>query len=273
MKRNLAMWAILGVALLGLSPLQAAWNWTFESGPEGWNVVDLQTGGPYDPPLAQYSVSQSSVGGCAGGYIHRLDPSSNSFAFRLPVEQLPEGQSWDGGRLEFCLRSTHHNWTSEAFVIVVGGDGTILRAPIALPGIDWSSYGLDLLPATFITSSGSQPTESQFLAVMGHVDALYIMAEYGAAVQENSAVDEVRLRPACEPLDAPQVWAEVTGTPEAPALRLAWLEVPGAWTYEILSVAGPWGAGVHLGETQGTTWELPVGTEDVGVFRVRARCD
>lgn len=126
-------------------------------------------------------------------------------------------------------------------MIVVGGNGTVLRAPIPLPNPAWSSYDLALEPQNFILMNGAQPDTATFQAVLGQVEALFIMAEYGAAVQETTGLDEVRLWPACEPVTAPLVWAEMAGTPEAPLVRLAWAEVPGAW--ELRDPAAGWSLG------------------------------
>ncbi|MFA7330787.1 MAG: laminin B domain-containing protein [Candidatus Delongbacteria bacterium] len=277
-RHSIAGWGRSGLAGLGLGLLlvsapRAAWHWSFDTDPQGWVVADLDTAGPYYPPLAQYSLSHSTAGGCVGGHVQRADPSSNSYAFSLPVEQLPENQDWSGGRLTFCLRSTHSNWTSESFVIVVGGNGTVLRAPIPLPSPAWSSYDLALEPQNFILMNGAQPDAATFQSVLGQVEALFIMAEYGAAVQETTGLDEVRLRPACQPVDVPLVLAETAGTPEAPRVRLAWGEVPGAWDYEILQLDGAWGVATPVGSTVSTQWELPVEGPGLGFYQVRARCE
>jgi len=264
---------ILGVAVVGLAcAAHAAWHWGFETGNVGWVVADLTTGGPYHPPVAIYSVSHSTSGGCQGGYILRADPSNRSFSFSLPVNQLPDGHDWSGGRLDFCLRSTHQTWTQEPFVVFVGGNGTELRAPVPLPGTQWSSYRVDLLPGNLLDAQGLTPDEEHFQAVMQQLEAVYIMAEYGAQVQETSGLDEVRLRAACpEALDEPVVQAQVAGTPETPVVELQWTEVPGAWGYTVWrAVDGSW---LQVGETTGTAWVLTPGAAETALFRVRAFCD
>ena len=261
------------VAFLALcGAADAAWHWDFSTDNEGWVVADLATGGPYHPPLAIYSVSHSTGGGCADGHIYRLDPSNRSFSFSLPVDQLPEGQDWAGGRLDFCLRSTHQTWAEEPFVVFVGGNGTELRAPVPLPGTSWSTYRVDLLPQNLLDATGQTPDATEFQVVMQHVEAVYIIAEYGAQVQENSGLDEVRLRPACAAaLDEPLVQAWVAGTPEAPVVELQWTEVPGAWGYTVWrAVDGSW---LQVGETAGTAWVLAPGAAETALFRVRAFCD
>lgn len=272
MRMKCVAWS-LGLALGLVATAGAAWTWHFETGTEGWVVADLRSGGPYYPPLAIYSASQSTEGGCEGGHLYRLDPSNNSFSFSLPTEQLPEGQNWSGGRLEFCLKSTHHTWTSEAYVLVVGGDGTVLKAPIPLPATSWNSYSLDLVAPSFLTMAGGVPGTTLFQTVMGQLEALYIMAEYGSAVQETTSLDEVRLVAACAPLEAPVVTATVVGTPSAPVLQLSWDEVPGAWSYEVLQLAEPWGTGISLGSSSASHWEWPLGSLESGFFQVRASCD
>jgi hypothetical protein len=261
---------LLLLALCGSSA--AAWHWGFETGSEGWVVADLTTGGPYHPPVASYSVSHSTSGGCLGGHIYRSDPSNRTFSFSLPVEQLPEGEDWSGGRLDFCLRCTHQTWTEEPFVVLVGGDGTELRAPVALPLTTWSSYRVDLLPGNLLDAGGQTPDEGEFQTVMQQLEAVYIIAEYGSQVQETSGLDEVRLRSACPGLlDEPMVQAWVGGSPETPQVELVWSEVPGAWGYTVWREAG--GSWLQVGETAGTSWILAPGLDEVGLYRVRAFCD
>jgi hypothetical protein len=264
---------ILGVAVVGLScAAHAAWHWGFETGNEGWVVADLTTGGPYHPPVAIYSVSHSTSGGCQGGHIFRADPSNRTFSFSLPVNQLPEGHDWSGGRLDFCLRSTHQTWTQEPYVVFVGGDGTTLRAVIDLPDAAWSTYRVDLSPASLEDMGGGPADPAEFQAVMTQLEAVYIIAEYGAQVQETTGLDEVRLRAACpEALDEPVVQAVVAGPPEDPRVDLWWTAVPGAWGYRVWSkVGGSWSP---VAETAGTTWSLEPGLDGTGLFRVRALCE
>jgi len=198
-----ALLALCGVA-------QAAWHWGFDTDNEGWVVADLTTGGPYHPPMATYSVSHSNSGGCLGGHIYRHDPSNRTFSFSLPVEQLPEGQDWAGGRLDFCLRCTHQTWTEEPYVVFVGGDGTELRATVPLPGTEWSTCRVDLLPENLLDADGQAPDEVEFQAVMQQLEAVYIIAEYGSQVQETSGLDEVRV---------PWRWTSLGCRPWWPAAR------------------------------------------------------
>lgn len=264
------VWLGALLALCGVA--QAAWHWGFDTDNEGWVVADLTTGGPYHPPVASYSVSHSASGGCLGGHIYRQDPSNRTFSFSLPVEQLPEGQDWSGGRLDFCLRCTHQTWTEEPYVVFVGGDGTELRAPVPLPGTSWSTCRVDLLPENLLDADGQAPDEVEFQAVMQQLEAVYIIAEYGSQVVETSGLDEVRLRPACAvALDEPQVQAWVGGTPEAPRVELVWAEVPGAWGYTVWREVE--GSRQVVGETAGTSWSLAPGLDEVGLYRVRAFCD
>jgi hypothetical protein len=264
------LWIFL--VLTAVATAEAQFNWSFTDGSEGWVVADLHTGGPYHPPMATYSVSHSSSGGCPGGYISRVDPSANSYAFSLPVEQLPDGQDWVGGRLDFCLRSTHATWTSEAFVLVVGGDGTVLRAPISLPAPTWSSYEVDLIPASFQTMAGATPSALQFQGVMAQVEALYILAEFGAQVQETSALDEVHLHLACpEALVAPALTILSAGTQEDPVVELAWDSVLGARHYALYEWQSQ--AWVLLATPLATQFTLPVAGDRLGRYQVRAICD
>jgi len=263
-------WSWAGVLVAG--PVLAALHWGFDEGPQGWMVADLSTGGPYHPPVGIYSVSHHSAGGCAGGYISRVDPSSQSFSFMMPVDQLPEGQAWAGGRLDFCLRSTHQTWTSEALVVLAAADGTVLRAPIPMPTSDWSTYRLDLLPAAFRDDTGLPPEAGRFNQLLGQLEAVYILAEYGEQVQETTALDEVRLRPACpDQLEAPVVNILRSGTAEQPRVDLVWAEVPGAWSYAVWrAVAGTWG---QVAETPSSSYSLSPPLDDVGALRVSARCE
>lgn len=267
--------ATLCSAVLLLVPggrADADWTWNFDTGAEGWLIADLETSGPYHPPLAYYSLSHSTSGGNPGGQVYRHDPSVNSFAFSLPVETLPEGTQLAGGRLEYCLRSTHNNWTSESFVVFAGSVMTLL-APVSLPSSSWTSYAVDLVAANLQHEGGGAVSDADVQAVMGSLEGIYIMAEYGSGNVETSYLDSVRLREACPELAAPQLALQAVGAPDPLELTLNWAPVAGANSYEVLRRTTPWGPGQSLGVTTALQWGLPLGADSLGCFQVRARCN
>ena len=250
----------------------ADWTWNFDAGSEGWLIADLQSSGPYHPPLAYYSLSHSSAGGNPGGQVFRSDPSVNTYTFSLPVQVLPEGAQLAGGRLEFSLRSTHSNWTSESYVIFAGAGETLL-APIPLPATVWSSYAVDLVAASLQHEGGGAVSEAEVQAVMGSLEGIYIMAEYGSGNVETSYLDSVRLREACPALAAPLLALQAIGAPDPLELILSWAPVAGANSYEVLRRTSPWDPGQSLGVTTALQWGLPLGADSLGCFQVRARCN
>jgi hypothetical protein len=267
--------AILCGALAGLvlvaGAVRAEWNWSFDSNAQGWTVADLHTFGPYHPPLRLYSLSHGTVGGCPGGYVYRADPSVNTFAFNLPLEALPEGVQLAGGRLEFCLRSTQQNWTSEAFVILGSPVATLLAA-IPVPASTWTPYGLDLLPANFVVEGGGAVNQALLESVFAGLEGFYIVAEYGTGT-ETTYLDTVRLRQACGPLAAPQVTAQVVGDSLLTQVQLDWPAVAGTYRYKVYQSDLSWQTSVLLGATTGLQWLVTPPAEGKAAFRVVASCD
>jgi hypothetical protein len=71
----------------------------------------------------------------------------------------------------------------------------------------------------------------------------------------------------------PSLGAGVLVVAEEPFLQLSWTPVPGAGVYEILLLETPWGRGQSLAITSDTIWTGPASGDQVGAFRVKARCD
>lgn len=245
--------------------------WDFESGAQGWVVADLQTYGPYHPPLATYSVTHIASGGCEGGYIQRFDPSSNSYSFRMPLEQVPAGTLAPGSRLQYCMRTTHQSWTGEPWVVLAGG-GQVLRADLPIADLFWSGRTLDFVPEAFLQINGQPVSQAMLGQVMESLDALYIMAETGSTIVETTSLDEVLLLPPCGELEAPVVTATALGQPDVDGILLVWNPVPGARSYQVLEYPEAWGPAQPLGTTEGLTWTVPV-TQATGIYGVRALCD
>jgi alkaline phosphatase D len=163
---------------------------TFDTGVDGWNIADLRSYGPYDPPLGTYPLSWNA----AEGYAWEYDPSSNSFFMNAPAKFLGDKSAYYGGQLTFQLKSTIANWANDNVVVIVGNNGKIICALIEpLPTTTWTSYRIPLLPSKFLYDgkNGQVVTESDFRGVLQNIKALRISGEYGAQVQETVGLDNV----------------------------------------------------------------------------------
>lgn len=190
-------------ALLTACPAAGAIVWDFEEGDSGWRVADMSCGGAYKTPLSYRDVTWAGTGGSPGGCIYAHDPTSNCFFFDAPAASLGDLSGYAGGLLEFSLKSTVSNWASDNAVVFVGANGTTLvGAIVPIPGTEWRSYVVRLLPSSFRRNglSGTPASASDMNGVLANVTALRISAEFGAAVQETTSLDSVRILPPTGPV-------------------------------------------------------------------------
>ncbi|MBP7935592.1 MAG: hypothetical protein KA354_13175 [Phycisphaerae bacterium] len=194
-------WAAIIVACMGtttglLPRAQAQIQWNFTSDSDGWVVADLQCGVAYRDALAAYPATWHATGGDSVGYISGTDQTSNCFFFQAPAEQLGNLSSYEGGRIQFSLKSSHNTWLQDNVVVLVGANSTVLVAEITpLPATSWTRYEVLLLADSFRynTKAGAVCSETGFQAVLANVIAMRIPAEFGSSVQETTSLDRVRL--------------------------------------------------------------------------------
>jgi hypothetical protein len=195
--RSLITGLVWNSAILMAPAAQAQIVWNFTTAASGWTSVDL-TCGAYRDPQATYPVTWHATGGDGGGYVDCADPSNRCFFFETPAASLGDLSIYEGGQLQFSLKSTHNSWSQDNVVVLVGANGLVLvTAVIPLPVTSWTRYEIPLVAGSFHydTKAGAVCSESDFRAVLANVTALRFPGEFGSAVQETSALDRVRLIP------------------------------------------------------------------------------
>lgn len=188
------IWALLAFAVA--VPASADLVWDFSEGAEGWRIADMNCGGTYATPRSYFNVTWAEEHGDPGGHIYSHDPSSYCFFFDAPAASLGNLSAYAGGTVEFSLKSTYNNWGTDNAVVLVGSNGVTLSGRIIpLPGTQWQRYSIWLIPGSFRRNglNGPQATTADLDGVLASVAALRISAEFGAAVQETSALDSVGL--------------------------------------------------------------------------------
>ena len=186
----------LGPAMGMLPCAQAQIQWNFTTDSDGWVVVDMQCGVTYRNALATYPVLWHAGDGDPDGYISGGDPTNNCFFFQAPGEQLSDLSAYEGGKILFSLKSTHNTWIQDNVVVLVGAGTVVLVAELTpLPTGSWTRYEIPLLAGSFRynTKTGVVCSDADFQSVLANVTALRIPAEFGAAVQETTSLDRVRL--------------------------------------------------------------------------------
>lgn len=244
--------------------------WNFDNDVEGWQIADLQVHGPYSVPLAYYSLNHISTGGNPGGYIRGPDPSSYTFSFCMPVSAFECVQTFLNGNISFYLRSTDNNWTDEPFLILIC-DTDVLISAFSLPTTDWQNYSIDFILENFYLYEGGDLTQGYFENLLQNVENIYIVAEYGAGVYEDTDLDTVILSGLDYiPLASPDVIISDLD-PVSEEITLSWDSIPSADNYMVYELASPYDTSVAEHTVAGTTITLPI-TTDARFYYVTALC-
>lgn len=197
--------ASAGLALLlaASAPFAAAQTWNFDTDAQGWIVHDLAGVGDYVTSFGTYAVDWNAAGGNPGGYISRIDPTSNTYFFEAPTAALGDYSAFVGGQLSFSLQSTMNTWTTDNVVVFRGGAGnlTLVAAINPIPAPTWGTYTLGLTADQFRYNNlgGGVVSTTDFAAVLGNLQAFRISAEYGNVVAEISGLDSVSFAAIPEP--------------------------------------------------------------------------
>lgn len=186
--------AVAATVLAG--PAQAAVNFGFDTGAQGWTVVE---GG---------AMSWVASGGNGGGYLQFTDLNSEDMRGEITLG----GADWSpylGGTLSFDARniSGHTDfWSPFGEVRITPTSGSPVTIDIAAPGQPhqdglWRTYTVVLSPASFA-------------AVLGSVQSLSIKTEFAVsdpgqpASFETMGLDNVRLTAA---VPEPSAWLLMLG--------------------------------------------------------------
>ena len=181
-----------GTAFAGIST-------TFDTGSEGWDIIDVVGVGDYGTVLGTYSADWSAVGGNPDGHVSFFDPSNGSFFFRAPAAYLGNQSAAIGQTLSFDLFTTDNTFSTDSVVVLVGGaPPRIIVAPIAQPAVGvWQSYTTSLDSAGFRLNNAAGPAVSpgDFASVLGNLQGVYLPGEFAVGQVETTRLDNVALIP------------------------------------------------------------------------------
>ena len=238
MKKGSTMFKSIIIVFILLSfSVYADTVWNFETGTQGWQIADLNTGGPYETPVGFYPVNHYATGGNPGGYMGGIDPTANTFSFCMPQSVFSCIQTFNGGNLSFSMKCNYNNWTSEPYLIVVCGS-QVLLSYIPVPTDYWQDYSIDFHYEDFFRYSGPGVTDEQFMMLMTEVTAIYIVAEYGAGVYEHTDLDSVVLSGVIENTPETPI-ADINVVSVSDEVTVSWNVIPGVAGYNVFVLPAP----------------------------------
>lgn len=153
---------------------------SFDSGTDGWSIIDLFDNGPYDQTKGTYDVTYDPTSGNPGGCISGTDPSSNTFFFKAPETFLGDKSAAYGGELIYNMMSLGGSYFDSADVVLIGA-GHVLAYNIAYnPGSSWTVMIAPLTETGWKMGnlSGAAVTETEFRETLAQLTALYMRGEY-----------------------------------------------------------------------------------------------
>ncbi|MHB1459997.1 MAG: laminin B domain-containing protein [Armatimonadota bacterium] len=181
----LSVWLLsssgLAIPLLAPDPGDGiAASSTFDSGVDGWQIIDLPDNGPYDHSYGLYDVSYDPSSGNPGGCITGTDPSSNTFFFKAPDSFLGDQSGIYGGELIYDMISIGGDYFDVADVVLIGAGLTITYDVVGNPGTTWKAMIAPMTETGWKLGnlSGAAVTEQQFREVLAQLTGLHIRGEY-----------------------------------------------------------------------------------------------
>ncbi|MHB1459996.1 MAG: laminin B domain-containing protein [Armatimonadota bacterium] len=152
----------------------------FDSGDEGWKVVDVPDNGPYDqisnPIVPTYHTDMGTSGGC----VSSTDPNGVTFYWQAPEAFLGNKLAAYGGALTFDLRTEGSALWQDADVVLIGG-GTVLVYDIPTdPTSEWANYRVPFSEGGWKVGSllGTTATANDLRYVLSDLTTLLIRGEY-----------------------------------------------------------------------------------------------
>lgn len=201
---SIKLWVGTLMLLAGAQAAQASMAANFDSGNEGWQVVDFLSPNQYTMPGATYSANFNSSGGNLAGYIDFADPSSGSFFFAAAASFRGDLSAYLGGALSYSQKVTSGNnaqWRDDPDVVIVSAGQALVYQNAVNPGSGWTSFAVALGGSGWRKDnlSGATVTDAEFLSALGNVSALYLRGEYINGVEETTGLDAVSINPVPEP--------------------------------------------------------------------------
>lgn len=196
---------VIAVSLASSATAQAARSANFDSGNDGWSVVDFLTAGQYTAPTTSYLPNHLASGGQSGGYIDFTDPSDGSFFFSAPGSFLGNLSAYYGGTLSYAQKVSvapgFSQWRDDPDVVMVVNNQAYVYQSAANPGSDWTQYAVHFTETGWHKGSlsGALVSQSEFQSALPNITALYLRGEYIAGVVETTGLDNVSIAAVPEP--------------------------------------------------------------------------
>jgi len=208
--------AILAAVGTVVSSAAQAASSTFDTGAEGWQLIDVSGEGTYTNVQQGFPqpVVYSATGGNPDGHISATDPSTLTFFFSAPAQFLSAAAMY-GGTLKYDIKveAVGEPYTNDADVVLVSNAGILVydfgRSPANNPGTSFTARSILWTETGWLVGSinGLPATQQQFQQVTASLTSLLIAGEFtfstgGSASFETTSLDNVILTPVPEPSEA-----------------------------------------------------------------------
>ena len=169
---------VLGIASVahGASVISS----TFDTDTEGWGVTDLldnaTTSGSWSP-------NWSGTVGLPAGSISTSDVGAGSTSFVAPVKFLGDKLDYVGGSISFDMRNSVANYDGGLTypITYLYGSGILITNNGTYPTVanQWAHDSTLLVPEAWHYMLGGPVTDSDFLAVLGNLEGVYLNSDWG----------------------------------------------------------------------------------------------
>lgn len=166
----------------------------FDSGDEGWRIIDIPDKGPYDKCLRPTKPTHNAGAGNPGGCVSSTDPGADNFYWDAPSAYLGDNLDAYGGALSFDMKSEGGNYFDMADVVLIGAGLVLVYDIPSNPGPNWASFSVPMIEGGWKSGSPSgQPVSvAEFRKALSQLTALRIRGEYRWGA-ETCYLDNVRL--------------------------------------------------------------------------------
>jgi hypothetical protein len=174
-------------------------------------------------------AGHSPVGGNPGGMLLTGDCAATCY-FIAPALYQGDRSIFIGGSLALDIATTLGNDNvAYAGVLLMGNGGQVIAAPLAPPGLTFTSYSLSLTSSNFFDyggfgTLGAPTTSSTFAAIMGDLEGVAILADWLTGPGELTLLDNVSMTsPRVAPVPGPLAGAGIPGLVLACGGLLGWM--------------------------------------------------
>ena len=198
----------------------------FDSGDEGWRIIDIPDNGPYDKCLRPTKPTHNAGAGSPAGCISSTDPGADNFYWDAPSAYLGDKLDAYGGALSFDMKSEGGNYFDMGDIVLIGAGLVLVYDIPNNPGPNWATFSVPMIEGGWKNGSPNGPPVSvaEFRKALSQLTALRIRGEYRWGA-ETCYLDNVRLVKGPEQTASPTPPTEPT--PEDIEVTGADASVPG----------------------------------------------